>query len=71
MDSSSGILNLFKEFTEVLPTKLISRNTEMRKEIVDVVSELSDELARGLELGIIRLQGANQLDSEAELIAYL
>ncbi len=71
MSSSTGIIHLFKEFTESLPTKLISKNTDMRKEVVDVVSELADELSRGLELAIIRLQGAKQLDTEAELVAYL
>jgi len=55
MSSPSGILGLFKEFTQLLPTKLISKNTEMRKEVVDVVSELADQLSRGLELATIRL----------------
>jgi hypothetical protein len=71
MSSSSGIIAIFKQFTELLPTKLISKNTEMRKEVVDVVSELADELSRGLELAVIRLQGAKQLDSDKELIDYL
>jgi hypothetical protein len=71
MSSPSGILGLFKEFTELLPTKLISKNSDMRKEVVDVVSDLADELSRGLELAILRMQGAKQLDSDQELIDYL
>ncbi len=71
MASTSGLLALFKELIDLLPVALISKNSEVRTEVIDVVSDLADELTRGLELATIRLQGAKPLDSGRELVEYL
>jgi hypothetical protein len=72
--SGRGAVELFSQFTSRLidaAPKLARKNREIREEIRLVVEEIADELRRGLELIILRLEGAKNIAQPAELSAYL
>ena len=74
-----GILSTFKALAEwilVVP-KLVKLNADQRQDIRDAVGGIADELTRGLDLVIQRVEGAKRIalskekDAKKELVDYL